>query len=142
MKYDIGYTTGVFDLFHVGHLNILLKAKSHCKHLIVGVTTDELVAYKNTKALIPFHDRLEIIRSLECVDEVVPQVSMDKYNAWEIHQFNAIFVGDDWKGTDQWNAYEKEFNTVDVDVLYFKYTSSISSSILRDKIINYCDYYS
>ena len=97
-KYKIGYTTGVFDMFHVGHLNILKNAKERCEHLIVGVSTDELVkSYKHKTPVIPFEERLAIVESIRYVDEVVPQVSMDKFAAWEKYRFNAIFHGDDWR---------------------------------------------
>ena len=102
-KYKIGYTTGVFDLFHAGHLNILKQAKSLCEYLIVGVTVDELVSYKKKSALIPYEDRLEIIESIKYVDKAVPQVSMDKFEAWEKYNFDAMFVGSDWQNTEKWN---------------------------------------
>src|SRR5690554_2830226 len=102
-KYKIGYTTGVFDMFHIGHLNILKKSKEMCDYLIVGVTTDELVSYKNTKAIIPHEERMMIVESIKYVDKVVPQDNMDKFVAWERYKFDVIFVGDDWKGTDKWN---------------------------------------
>ena len=105
----IGYTTGVFDLFHIGHLNLLRKAKEQCDHLIVGVSTDDLVMYKHKHAVIPFEERIEIVKAIRFVDEVVPQVNMDKMEAWERLHFNIMFVGDDWKGTAKWEAYEKQF---------------------------------
>ena len=134
-KYNIGYTTGVYDLFHVGHLNILKQAKSLCEYLIVGVTIDELVSYKAKSAIIPFEDRLEIIESIKYVDKAVPQASMDKFDAWKKYNFNAMFVGSDWQNTDKWIAFEKKFSEVDVKVEYFEYTSRISSSILRDLLL-------
>ena len=100
----IGYTTGVFDLFHIGHLNLLRRAKAQCDHLIVGVTVDELVLYKNKHAVIPFEERIEIVRSIKYVDEAVPQVNMNKMEAWEKYHFNRMFVGDDWKGTEKWKS--------------------------------------
>ena len=108
----IGYTTGVFDLFHIGHLNLLRKAKKQCDHLIVGVSTDELVTYKHKHAVIPFEERMEIVKAIKYVDEVVPQVNMNKMEAWERLHFNVMFVGDDWKGTAKWDAYEKQFAEV------------------------------
>ena len=134
-KYKIGYTTGVFDLFHAGHLNILQQAKSLCDYLIVGVTVDELVIYKKKSALIPFEDRLEIIKSIKYVDEAVPQTSMDKFKAWEKYRFDAMFVGSDWQNTEKWISFEKKFSKVGVKIEYFKYTSRISSTILRDLLI-------
>lgn len=137
-KFRIGYTTGVFDLFHVGHLNILKRAKEQCDFLIVGVTTDELVSYKNKKAIIPFSERIEIVQSIKYVDKVLPQENMDKFSAWEKLKFEAIFVGDDWKGTQKWLEYEKQFASVGVEIIYFPYTTETSSSKLRcvlDKIL-------
>lgn len=132
--YKVGYTTGVFDLFHVGHLNLLQRAKAHCDYLIVGVTTDSLVAYKNKQAVIPYEERRRIVEAIRYVDRVVPQVNMNKMEAWEKYHFDVIFVGDDWKGTDKWIKYEQEFQEVGVDIVYFPYTRNISSSILAEKI--------
>lgn len=130
-KYKIGYTTGVFDMFHIGHLNIIKNAKSQCEYLIVGVSTDELVAYKNTKTIIPFEERIKIVEAVEYVDKAVPQVNMNKMDAWEKYKFNVMFVGDDWKGTEKWNAYEKQFDKVGTDIIYFPYTGGTSSSKLK-----------
>ncbi|HPA11459.1 MAG TPA: adenylyltransferase/cytidyltransferase family protein [Treponemataceae bacterium] len=135
-KYAIGYTTGVFDLFHIGHLNILQQAKEQCETLIVGVSTDELVAYKGTKAIIPFEERLEIVRAIRYVDQVVPQESMDKMLAWEQLGFNVMFVGSDWKGTTKWNLIEKQFKEKGVEIVYFPYTEHISSTKLRKVLDN------
>lgn len=128
----IGYTSGVFDLFHVGHLNLLKNAKSLCDKLIVGVTTDELVMYKNKKAVIPFKDRLEIVRSIEYVDVVVPQDSMDKFSMWEQLKFDIMFVGDDWHKTEKWNELDVLFEKVNVKIIYFPYTKGISSTKIND----------
>lgn len=131
----IGYTTGVFDMFHIGHLNILRRAKEQCDFLIVGVSTDELVLHdKNKMPVIPFKDRCEIIKSIRYVDEVVPQVDKNKFAAWEKYHFNKMFVGSDWKGTPQWNGFEKQFSTVNVEIVYLSHTDGISSTILREKI--------
>ena len=132
--YKIGYTAGVYDMFHIGHLNLLRRAKEQCDFLIVAVSTDELVAYKNKQPIIPFEERAEIVGALKCVDKVVPQVNMNKFEAWEKYHFDAMFVGDDWKGTEKWNGYEKQFAKVGVDIVYFPYTKEISSSILAEKI--------
>ncbi len=131
-KYKVGYTTGVFDMFHIGHLNILKKAKEQCEHLIVGVTTDELVSYKNRKAIIPHEERIAIIESIKYVDEVVSQESMDKMAAWEKYKFDVMFVGSDWKDTDKWNEFERQFRDVGVDIAYFPYTQGTSSTKLRE----------
>jgi|SRR5690606_29619138 len=128
----IGYTTGVFDLFHIGHLNILKNAKEHCDYLIVGVTIDELVSYKGTSAVIPFEERIKIVEAIKYVDQVVPQENMDKMEAWEKLKFNKIFVGSDWKGTDKWNQFEEDFLKVGVIIEYFPYTKGTSSTHLKN----------
>ena len=127
----IGYISGVFDLFHIGHLNILINSKSMCDHLIVGVTVDDLVAYKNKKAVIPFQERLEIVRSIKYVDATIAQESMDKFKVWEKLKFDVLFVGDDWFETPKWKEIEEQFKEVDVKVVYFPYTKSTSSTILN-----------
>lgn len=136
-KMTIGYTSGVYDLFHIGHLNMLRNAKSLCDKLIVGVTTDELVSYKNKKAVIPFNERVEIVRSIKCVDAVVPQEDMDKMEQWKKLKFDVMFVGDDWYNTDKWKAFEDDFKQVGVQIVYFPYTKGVSStkinSILKDQ---------
>ncbi len=128
----IGYTTGVYDLFHVGHLNLLRNAKSMCDKLVVGVTTDDLMLeYKKRDPIIPFMERCEILRAIEYVDAVVPQTSMDKMAAWQRLRFDVIFVGDDWFATEKWKQIEQEFNEVGVQVVYFPYTQGISSTIIN-----------
>lgn len=134
-QYKVGYTTGVFDLFHVGHLNILKKAKEHCDYLIVGVSTDELVMeYKHRKPVIPYTERAEIVAGIKYVDKVVPQITREKFVAWEHLLFDAMFVGDDWKGSALFNELEVEFKQVGVEVVYFPYTKGVSSSIVKKKI--------
>lgn len=135
MKKIVGYTTGVFDLFHIGHLNILKKAKENCDYLIVGVSTDELVQeYKNKSPVIPYWQRAEIVKAIRYVDQVVPQTNMNKVEAWEEYKFNRIFLGDDWKGSDKWNKIENDFKKVGVEILYFSYTKNISTTLLKEKI--------
>ncbi len=134
-KYHIGYTTGVYDLFHIGHLNLLKKAKDLCDYLIVGVTTDELVSYKHKKAVIPFEERIRIIESIKYVDKAVPQTTMNKKVAWEQYHFDVMFVGDDWKGTDKWNEYEEQFKKLQVDIVYFPYTKGTSSTLLNETLL-------
>lgn len=130
-KYKIGYTTGVFDLFHIGHLNILQKAKEQCEYLIVGVSTDELVKnYKNKTPVIPFEERKRIVEAIRYVDEVVPQVSRDKMEAYEKIKFDVMFVGDDWKGKPLFVEVEKKLKEKGVNVVYFPYTQGTSSTIL------------
>ncbi len=130
-KYNIGYTTGVFDMFHVGHLNILKRAKAQCEHLIVGVSTDELVkSYKQKTPIIPFEERFAIVGAIKYVDEVVPQTSMDKFKAWEQLKFNVLFHGSDWKDSEMYNAIVKQFAPIGVDVVFLPHTSGVSSTLL------------
>lgn len=129
--YKIGYTTGVFDLFHIGHLNVLKRAKEQCEYLIVGVSTDEVVqGYKHKTPVIPFKERIEIVESIKYVDKVVPQTSMDKFAAWEKLKFDVIFHGDDWKGSKMYEDIERKFNNIGVDMVFFPYTKGTSSTIL------------
>ncbi|MBC1561964.1 adenylyltransferase/cytidyltransferase family protein [Listeria booriae] len=132
--YKIGYTTGVYDMFHIGHLNLLKRAKAQCDYLIVGVTIDELVSYKKKQAVIPFEERIEIVKHISYVDEVVPQVNMNKMEAWQRLGFDAIFVGDDWKGSDTWNQFEADFSKVGVTIEYLSYTKGTSSTQLRQTL--------
>lgn len=128
----IGYTTGVFDLFHVGHLNILRQAKEQCDYLIVGVSTDELVEeYKHHKPVISYAERVEIVQAIRYVDRVVPQVNRDKYAAWEQYRFDKMFVGDDWKGSALFNEMEERFRPLGVEIVYFPYTKGTSSTFLK-----------
>ena len=134
-KYKIGYTTGVFDLFHIGHLNILKKSKEMCDYLIVGVSTDELVQqYKNKTPMIPFAERVAIVEAIKYVDKVVPQTSMDKFAAWEDLQFNVMFHGNDWKNSSLYNEIEEKFRSVGVSIEYFEYTKNTSSTKLQTAI--------
>jgi glycerol-3-phosphate cytidylyltransferase len=134
-KYRLGYTAGVFDLFHIGHLNILKKAKEYCDELIVGVSTDELVAnYKNKVPVIPYEERVSIVSAIKYVDKVVPQVNRNKFEAWEKLKFDVMFVGDDWKGSKLFTEVEQQFREVGVDIVYFPYTQGTSSTMLREKI--------
>jgi len=135
-KYKKGYTAGVYDMFHVGHLNILEKSKEMCEYLVVGVTTDELAEYKNKIPIVPYNERKEIVGAIKYVDEVVDQETMDKMVAWEKIHFDVMFVGDDWKGTDKWNKIEEELKKANVDVVYFPYTKGTSSTVLREKLLN------
>lgn len=132
----IGYTTGVFDLFHVGHLNMLKNAKAMCDRLIVGVTTDALVSYKHKKAVIPFEERLEIVRNIKFVDAVVPQDTMDKFAMWEKLKFDIMFVGDDWYGTEKWKAYDEQFRQVGVKIVYFPYYQGTSSTLINQTLLD------
>jgi glycerol-3-phosphate cytidylyltransferase len=132
----LGYTTGVFDLFHVGHLNLLRNAKSVCDKLIVGVTTDELLLdYKKKRPIIPFSERIEIVRSLKCVDAVISQESMDKLAVWEKLKFDIMIVGDDWFNTPKWETIENQFKEYGVRILYFPYTKGTSSTLINKILI-------
>lgn len=131
----IGYTTGVYDMFHIGHLNILRRAKEQCDYLIVGVSTDELVQHdKNKTPIISFKERCAIVEAIKYVDKVVPQFDKNKFAAWEKYKFNKMFVGSDWKGSDAWKRYEKQFTPIGVDIIYLDHTDGISSTLLRGKI--------
>lgn len=132
----IGYTSGVFDLFHIGHLNMLRNAKSMCDKLIVGVSIDSLVAYKNKKAVIPFNERIEIIRSIKYVDLAITQENMDKIEMWKKIKFDIMFVGDDWYNTEKWNKFEKELKKEKVKIVYFPYTKGTSSTLINETLKN------
>lgn len=134
-KYKIGYTTGVFDMFHIGHLNIIRRAKALCDYLIVGVTTDQLcMARKNKLPIICEAERVAIVQAIRYVDKVVLQNDMDKLRPVKEYGVDAVFVGSDWKGTSAWEAYEKEFSSVGCCVVYLDHTDGISSSILRERL--------
>ncbi|EUJ30238.1 adenylyltransferase/cytidyltransferase family protein [Listeria cornellensis] len=135
-KYSVGLTTGVFDLFHVGHLNILKNAKAQCDILIVGVSTDEFVqAYKHKTPVIPFADRKAIVEALQYVDLVVPQTSHEsKLNMIDNHNIDVMFHGSDWKGSPTFNKLEAEFKRRAVEVVYFDYTAGVSSTKLVETI--------
>lgn len=126
----IGYAAGVFDLFHIGHLNLLKNAKGMCDVLVVGVTTDDLVTYKGKRAMIPYEDRLEIVRSIRYVDAVVPQSDMDKLTMCKKLGASVLFVGDDWYATEKWQNYEKEFTEAGIKIVYFPYTKGVSSTLI------------
>ena len=122
-KIIIGYTTGVFDLFHIGHVKILQKAKSLCDKLIVGVSTDALVKkYKNKKPIIPFSERVEVIKNNKCVDLVVSQNSLDKFKNWNKLKYDVMFVGDDWYATKKWRDLDQKFRKLGVKIVYLPYT--------------------
>ena len=134
-KYKIGYTTGVFDMFHIGHLNVLKQAKELCDYLIVGVSTDENVEnYKRKKPVIPFEERIKIVEAIKYVDKVVPQYNMNKVEAWKNLHFDVLLHGDDWKNSKMYNDLIDEFKQLGVDVVFLKHTEGISSSDLRKKI--------
>ena len=132
-KYMIGYTTGVFDMFHIGHLNILKRAKEQCEYLIVGVSSDELVMeYKHKKPIIPFEERIAIVSAISYVDKVVEQTTMDKMEVWSRQKFNALFHGADWKDSDMYNKIAVDFEKVGVDMVFLPHTEGVSSTLLSD----------
>lgn len=135
MRYKVGYTTGVFDMFHVGHLNILKRAKEQCETLVVGVTTDELCyKRKNKYPIVNERERMEIVAAIRYVDKVIPQADMEKIKPVRELGADAVFVGSDWKGTASWDQYERDFAEVGCVVVYLDHTDGISSSILREKL--------
>lgn len=136
----IGYTTGVYDLFHIGHLNLLKNAKARCDKLIVGVTSDEAAQYKHKKPFIPQDERMAIVGAIKYVDEVVLQEDLDKVKAWQKYHYDILFVGSDWQGTDKWNRYENELKKVGAKVVYLPYTKTTSSTILQNTIRNFNNY--
>ena len=133
----VGYTAGVYDMFHIGHLNLLRNAKSRCDKLIVAVSTDEVVQSSKHKCpIIPYAERAEIVRAIRYVDEVVPQNSYGiegKIQAAKENHISVMFVGSDWQGTEKWNEIEKRLNEINVRVEYLPHTDGISSTILREK---------
>ena len=131
----IGYTTGVYDMFHIGHLNVIRRAREQCDYLIVGVSTDELVQKeKNKTPIIPYEERAAIISALKYVDQVVPQHNKNKRAAWDTYHFSKMFVGSDWKGTPQWESFEAEFAPLGVEIVYLPHTDGISSTKLASVI--------
>jgi len=131
----IGYTTGVYDLFHIGHLNLLKNAKSLCDKLIVGVTVDELVRYKFKNSVIPFEERIEIVKSCKYVDVAIPQDNLDKIEIIKKLKANVLFVGDDWYEDSKWKIMEKNLNELNCQVIYLPYTKSTSSTLINETLI-------
>ncbi|WP_031507046.1 adenylyltransferase/cytidyltransferase family protein [Streptomyces megasporus] len=132
MTYRVGYAPGVYDLFHVGHLNILRHARNHCDHLVAGVVSDEMAELAKGRApVVPLTERLEIVRSIRFVDAAFVETVPDKLETWRQVRFDAIFKGDDWRGTEKGEKLERDFATVGVDVVYFPYTVHTSSTLLR-----------
>lgn len=131
----VGYVPGAWDMFHVGHLNILLRARELCDHLVVGVVTDEvLVAVKNKPPVVPLEERMEVVSAMGVVDRVVPDFAGDKLDAWRRHRFDVLFKGDDWRGTAKGQRLERDMALVGVQVLYFPYTAHTSSTVLRELV--------
>ena len=131
----IGYTTGVYDMFHIGHLRLLRRAKEQCDQLIVGITTDELsLEVKGKAPVVSLDERREVVAARRVVDLTVPQTNMDKMRAWHALRFHRMFVGDDWKGSDRWRELEDGFSDLGVDIVYFPYTKTTSSTQLREAL--------
>ena len=134
-KEIIGYTTGVYDMFHIGHLNVIRRAKEQCDRLIVGVSTDELVqSEKHKSPVIPYEERAAIVGAIRYVDEVVPQQDKNKLAAWERYHFDKMFVGSDWEGTPQWKRFEEQLTPLGVEIVYLPHTDGISSTKLTEVI--------
>lgn len=134
-KEVVWYTTWVFDLFHVGHLNILKRAKSMCDRLIVWVTSDDLVSYKWKQSVIPYEERAKIVEAIKYVDAVVPQEDMDKIDAYNRYKFDVMFVWDDWYKTDKWKDIEQELVQKWVKLVYFPYTKGTSSTLINETLM-------
>lgn len=131
-KYKIGYTQGVYDMFHIGHLNILNHAKELCEYLVVGINSDTLVqSYKHKTPVICEEERMEIVRNIKAVDEVVLAETLDKKIQHDKIGFDVIFIGSDWKGNPRWEATKDEMREINVDVVFLPHTDGITSTILR-----------
>ena len=130
----IGYTSGVYDLFHIGHVNLLRNAKAMCDKLVVGVTVDELVSYKGKQPVIPYSERIEVVRSCKYVDVAIPQKNMDKAAAAQKNHASYLFVGDDWYDTPKWQEFEKKLESVGCKVIYFPYTQGTSSTLINETL--------
>lgn len=132
----IGYACGVFDLLHIGHINLLKNAKSMCDKLIIGLSTDECIKYKFKNTVIKYNERKKILESIKYVDAVIPQNNTDKYEAWKKLKFNILFVGDDWFNTEKWNKFENKLNEYNVKIVYFPYTKECSTTIIKKSLVN------
>ena len=134
----IGYTQGAYDMFHIGHLNLLRNAKAHCDYLIVGVNQDDLIrSYKNKSAIIPLEERMAIVAAIRYVDRVVSCDTLDKVDAWNKYHYDVLMIGDDWKGSPRWEETERQINALGAKLLYLPYTHDTSSTILREKLQEY-----
>ena len=135
MEKVIGYTQATFDMFHIGHLNLIKNAKRHCDYLVVGVNSDDLVeSYKNKRPIIPLDERVEIMRAIKYVDEVIVTNTLDKKEIWEKVRFNEIYIGDDWKGNERWEKTGKEMEQLGAKLVFLPYTKDTSSTMLREKL--------
>ena len=128
----VGYVPGAWDMFHIGHLNILRRARDLCDHLVVGVVTDEALFEAKAKyPVVPLAERVEVVSQLDLVDEVVPDFSSNKLEVYERVGFEVLFKGDDWRGTPKGDRLETQMASVGVEVCYFPYTGHTSSTRLR-----------
>ena len=135
-KYNVGYTDGTFDMFHVGHLNIIEAAKEYCDYLIVAVHGDDVVKeMKPNSPVVPDEQRRRIVEAIKGVDQAEITKFRDKKKLWELYRFDVIFIGDDYKGSERWNLFEKELNEVGVDVIYLPYTRTVSTTSIRKRVI-------
>lgn len=131
----IGFIQGTFDMFHIGHLNLIRNAKNVCDYLIVGINTDELVEkYKQKTPVVPLKERMEIVSAIKYVDKVVITKDRDKVKLHKKYKFNYLIMGDDWKNTEFYDKVEKELNELGVKIIYFPYTKSTSSTKLQKTI--------
>ena len=137
MEKIVGFTAGTFDMFHVGHLNLLKNAKERCDYLVVGVNSDELVInYKHKKPVVPIEERVQIVEAIRYVDQVIVTDTLDKKAAWDKIAYSRLFIGDDWKGSDRWNKTEEEMKKYGVEVVYLPYTKTTNSTLLREKLLS------
>ncbi|MFV0465954.1 MAG: adenylyltransferase/cytidyltransferase family protein [Lachnospiraceae bacterium] len=137
MSKIIGFTQGTFDMFHVGHLNLLTNAKKECDYLIVGVNSDDLVlSYKKKEVIVPIDERIAIVSAIRYVDEVICTTVLDKKDAWNRIKFDRLFIGDDWKDNHRWKKTEEEMRSLGASVIYLPYTKETNSTLLREKL---CD---
>lgn len=133
----VGYTQGTFDMFHIGHLNLLKNAKKQCDYLVVGVNSDELVkAYKNKDVIVPLQERMAIVEAIRYVDEVIRTDTLDKVDAWQRVKYQKLFIGDDWKGNDRWKKTEEAIAPFGAVVEYLPYTQETCSTVLREKLLD------
>ena len=138
MAKTIGFTQGTFDMFHVGHLNLIKNARKHCDYLIVGVNTDELVeGYKGKRTIVPFEERIAIVESIRYVDEAVKVNTLDKLSTWQNKHYDLLFIGDDWKGSQRWIETERQMLPYGVKVVYLPYTPTTNSTVIREKLLAY-----
>lgn len=133
-KYKVGYTQGVYDMFHIGHLNLLNHAKEQCETLIVGVNSDGLVLeYKHKQPVIGEEDRRTIVENIKAVDRAIIVDTLDKTRIWQELRFDAIFIGDDWKGNPRWEQTGRDLAELGADLVYLPYTRDVTSTLLREE---------